>query len=127
MRVLVTLFLSLVFCAVLAGTEASTTVNVSYAQSGSWLNHVTQLSGTTNTEQILVFTSDPRAWVYVQVMSPSNWTLRGTLGSTTDAIPVLANQVVTLLITGTGQTFGIYPSASQTLYVMPLTYTTPKP
>lgn len=107
-------------------TEASTTIAVGAGVSPSPLNHTTQVA-LTSSEVIVVFTSTPALWTFVQMTSPSAWTLRSTQGSTTDAIPVLANQVVTLMITGTGQTFYPVGSGSQTLYVIPLTYSRPAP
>lgn len=123
---LISALLLLAFAAAGFSAEAVTTIPVGLGINPSPLNHTTQVALTTS-EVTVTFTSNPQMWVVVQMMSPSAWTLRSTTGSTTDAIPVLANQVVTVVIMGTGQSFYPVGSTTQTLYVLPLTYTRPVP
>lgn len=124
------LSLLLVACGLFA-VETSTTINVSYGQSAvapatsAVLGHTTQIAiGTA--EVIVAFTNAPVRWVVVQVQPSVDMTLRWTQGSTTDAIPVVANRTYGFLVQGTAM--NIYPIAggAGTLYVTPLTYVVPQ-
>ena len=104
--------------------EPSTTVNVSYLAWPTVGNHWSQVT-LAATEVIVVTTSDPRRWVTVQMFSPTAWTYRATQSSSTDAVPVAANQIYAVQVQGTGLTFYPVGSGVQTLYISPVAYTTP--
>lgn len=118
------LSLLLVACGLFA-VEPTTTINISYAQSVSPLNHTTQVA-TAATEVILTFTNDPKRWVVVQMMPSVDTTIRWTQGSTTDAVPVKANQTFGILVQGTE--LSVYPIAGGAgiLYVTPLSTVVPQ-
>ncbi len=103
-----------------------TTIDVTAQASTPPFGHATQVALTSATEaQVTLNNRVPTDWVQVQIFSPSAWTWRGTTGSTTDAYPVLANQIVSYYVTGLNLTFYPVGSATQTLYVLPITAVKP--
>lgn len=119
-RVLIALCLLLSTFGGSFAVEANTVVDVSPQQSTSPFNVPTQIALTTSEVGINLVQKTPGYWVVVQLMSPSNWTYRSTTGSSTAAIPVLANQVLTVVVMGLGQQTWAVGSTTQTLYVLPL-------
>ncbi len=110
--------------------EASTTIDLSYGKSvvapaqNAVLNNTTQIAISTS-EVIVAFTNTTSRWCVVQLVPSIDCTLRWVQGSTTNAIPLVANRTYGFLVQGTGMS--IYPIAggSGTLYVTPLTYVVP--
>ncbi len=121
MRYLATLALLVLCSAGAFAAEASTTINVSSTAWPTVNGHWTQVT-LAATEVIVVLTSQPSRWVTVTMFSPTAWTYRGTQGSSTDAVPVLANQTLTIQVQGTGLTFYPVGSGVQILYVSALSY-----
>jgi hypothetical protein len=119
---LILLALLLLAAGSLGAVEANTAINVSPQQSVSPFNVPVQIALTTSEVGVNLTQSTPGYWVIVQLVSPSAWTYRSTSGSTTTAIPVLANQVLTIVVMGLGQQTWAVGSTTQTLYVVPLYY-----
>ena len=123
MRILILCLLATLGMAV----ETNTAINISPNQSVSPFNVPVQVALTTSEVGVNLTQSTPGYWVLVQVFSPSAWTYRSTTGSSTAAFPVLANQVLTIMVFYPNQQFWPVGSTTQTLYVIPLYYIQPNP
>ena len=108
-------------------SRPTSVINISPNQSVSPFNVPVQVALTTSEVGVNLTQSTPGYWVLVQVFSPSAWTYRSTTGSSTAAFPVLANQVLTIMVFYPNQQFWPVGSTTQTLYVIPLYYIQPNP